>query len=294
MYEKSMEDNNRAGIIKALAEGLKQKPAYLLIFAIWVSFLMFGFGTGAYGIIYDKPIPLYLSFSSFVVALIVAAYVVKIVEVQGLTQVEKIEDFGFQKLAYIKILYLSKMEGGKNPIYHRTIERLGNEEVSVFDEFVFYSLNIYSQEHEQYSCEFRSSGIIDLRIVHPWKEKLAFPDKDAQFQKGYMKQTINESSNVYYIVCHHYNGLQPGHEDIGMRMDEDTKYARLVVDFSSIPNSELIFKERPKAILRTENEEKSIGIIEKKPSIYSTSQGDLKKGQFLRIDFKIDWEKLQY
>ena len=198
----------------------------------------------------------------------------------------------YQKLMYVKILHLSQMGAGKNPVYRRVVERLGGEEVPVFDEAVYYGLNIFSRQEQKYSTVFRSSGIVDLRIGHPWKEKLEFPDKDAQVLRNIVRQTVKGPSNVYLTVSHHYNGLQPGHEDIGVRMDQDTQHARLVVDFSSIPNSQLLFRERPKAVLRTGNEEKPIGIIEYSPTIFSTAQNDLKEGQVLRIDFKIDWDWL--
>lgn len=73
-------------IVNKLADGLNEKPAYLLIFAIWVMFVIFGFGSGVYGFISDKPVPLYLAFLSFLISLIVAVIVIKIVEVPGLAE----------------------------------------------------------------------------------------------------------------------------------------------------------------------------------------------------------------
>ena len=62
-------------IIIAFVHGLKQKPAYILIFGICMLFVIFGFGSGIYGYINNEIIALYLSFSSFVIALIVATIV---------------------------------------------------------------------------------------------------------------------------------------------------------------------------------------------------------------------------
>lgn len=279
-------------IVNKLADGLKEKPAYLFIFAIWVMFVIFGFGSGAYGIISDKPIPLYLAFLSFLVSLIVAVIVIKIVEVPGLAPGEGTQDMGYQKLMYVKVLHLSKKEEGKEPFYFRVIDKLGGKEIPVFDETLFYSLNVYSQPRERYSFNFRSSGIIDLRVAHPWLENLIFPDKDEQLLEGSVKQLVTIPSNAYLIVSHHINGLQPGHEDFGMRMDEDTRYARLVVDFSSLPYSHPILLENPQGVLSTGEKEMPVGVIQHFPSVYSISKEDLKKGQVLRMDLKIDWEKL--
>lgn len=49
-------------IIIAFVHGLKQKPAYILIFGICMLFVIFGFGSGIYGYINNEIIALYLSF----------------------------------------------------------------------------------------------------------------------------------------------------------------------------------------------------------------------------------------
>lgn len=67
-------------IINNLIKALSQKPAYLLVFGIWVVFVIFGFGSGAYGIYIGNQDLIYAAFLSFVIALIVAVAVIKIVE----------------------------------------------------------------------------------------------------------------------------------------------------------------------------------------------------------------------
>ena len=76
-----------------------------------------------------------------------------------------------------------------------------------------------------------------------------------------------------------------------MKMSCDTDHARLVVDFSSIPEAQLIFKD-VQAISRIGNQEEPIGVEECKPSLFTCSDDQLKEGQVLRIDFKIDWDKV--
>ncbi|MCK5642854.1 MAG: hypothetical protein KAJ19_18740 [Gammaproteobacteria bacterium] len=85
-------------IINNFTKALSQRPAYLLIFAIWVVFLIFGIGSTIYGIISNKTLSLYLAFLSFVFALIVAIIVIKIVEVNSDTD----KDDGKKELHIIK------------------------------------------------------------------------------------------------------------------------------------------------------------------------------------------------
>jgi hypothetical protein len=77
-----------------------------------------------------------------------------------------------------------------------------------------------------------------------------------------------------------------------MRMDEDSVYARLIVDFSSLPYLHPIFLENPQGVLSTGEKEMPVGVIQYSSSVYSISKKYLKKGQVLRMDFKIKWEKL--
>ncbi len=87
-------------IIVAFVHGLKQKPAYILIFGICMLFVIFGFGSGIYGYINNEIIALYLSFSSFVIALIAATIVIKIVEVPMISVNNSIESDILFSLAF--------------------------------------------------------------------------------------------------------------------------------------------------------------------------------------------------
>jgi hypothetical protein len=205
---------------------------------------------------------------------------------------ESPDDLKASKVMYVKVLYLKRNEPGQKPVYQRVVKRLKGESVVVFDEEVYYSMSVFPREQERYSYTFRSSGVVDLRTVHPWVEHLRFADKGDNLIEGRVSQTVDLPSNVYLVVSHHCNGLQPGDEDVAMRADFDTSYARLVVDFSSLPNIDSLFKERPTAKFREGNSETLLGIEEYAPGIFSVTHKDIKKDSVLRIDFKIAWEKL--
>jgi len=103
---------------------------------------------------------------------------------------------------------------------------------------------------------------------------------------------VNLPAYTYSFVSHYVNGLQPGHEDIGTKMERDTRYARVVFDMSSIPGAGSLFKTRPKAYLCTGELREAVGIEEYSPEIYSVTRSDLKEGQVLRIEFAFDWTRI--
>ena len=290
----AVNDESKLKLLAQVVEGLKQKPAYLLIFGVDLLFVLFGVITGGVGIVRNQDTPLLLGFSSFALALIVAAVVVKIVHVHPVVGDEPVqpETPQIHKLMYVKIQHLSRREDGKPPIYHRRVPRLGDEPIAVYDEAIFYSLTLVDRETPYCDVSFRSSGVVDLRVAHPWRENLVFADRGEERLKNTVRQRIKPPSNGYLVVSHHLNGLQPENEDVATRMNEDTAYARLVVDFSSLAAGEKAFLKRPKAWLRTGNDDKSIGLEEYEPLIYSVTKENLMQGQVMRIDFAFDWDHL--
>lgn len=277
-------------LLSKIIDALRGRPAYVLIFGLCVLFVLFGGVSTFYGFSQDRTLPLVLGFSSFLAALISGLAVIRFVEVPGVAAAPE-EALIYEKLMYIKVLHLSKMEDGKPPIYSRNVERLGKE-VPVYDELVYYSLNVFSKPQENFTFTVRSSGVADPRPVHPWVGKLEFSDKDSQLIHNMVQANVNKTSRTYALVSYHVNGLQPGHEDVATKMDRDTLYARLVVDFSSIPGAATLFKVRPKASLRTGDISEPIGIEEYSPEIFSVTRTNLKEGQVLRIEFALDWTKL--
>ena len=282
-------------VFEKIVEGLKKEPAYLLIFGISALFFLVGVGSSTYGIATGKDAALYTGFASSVAALLAAVYVIKtVVDKHPAGSVDKAEQtkkLVVQRLTYIKVIHMSKKEPEREPIYHRVIERLKHKSIPVYDEEIFFTVVVYSSEQPTHKWDFRSSGVVDPRNVFPWKSKLEFADKGLGDDENYIPQTITTPSNACMSMCHVFNGLQPGNEDLAMKMSCDTDHARLVVDFSSIPEAQLIFKD-VQAISRIGNQEEPIGVEECKPSLFTCSDDQLKEGQVLRIDFKIDWDKV--
>ncbi len=197
-----------------------------------------------------------------------------------------------QKFVYIKVLHLKKKVKGRKPIYTRYVKRL-EKEIEVFDEYLYFRFNIFKRTQKKFTCQDRSSGIVDMQILHPWQDELKFADKGAKFVEKILSQIPIKPSNVFFTETKYFNGFQSGNEDIAMGVEFDTEEARLVIDFSSLPNFNDIIMEKPKAyFISIDENEEMIGILEPSPGIYCIAKNNIKKGSVLRIDFEFDWEKL--
>lgn len=194
-----------------------------------------------------------------------------------------------EKTALIKFFHLTKRSPDKAPVYKRYINRL-DKYVDIYDEYVLLRFNKFPQPVKQFECTDRTSGTLDLNILHPWQDNLKFADKGAQYVEQYLNQMIEGSSNVFVTAANYYNAFQPGNNDAGIKMEKDTQMARLIVDFSSIPNHEKFIKGMPKAIRDNGEEEAAIKVIHKPNSgVYYVAKENLKKGEVIKMMFDIDW-----
>jgi hypothetical protein len=197
------------------------------------------------------------------------------------------------KFVYVRIVHLHKVRPGTEPVCRAYVKRLG-ESIDVFDEFHLFRLNIFHHPRTLFTCKDRTSGAVDIQILHPWQESLHFPDRGASELRGYVEQAINKPSSVFLTKSMYYNALQAGHEDIAMRIEEDTDEARLMVDFSSLPAHEAMLLEAPVGYLRGEDDEEvAVGVAKPYAGVYSISYSDMKKGQVIRMELKIAWDKLE-
>src|SRR5262245_54668665 len=100
------------------------------------------------------------------------------------------------KMIYVKIIHLRLREPGAGPVYRAMLRRM-NREIDVFDEYHFFRLNVYHQNQEEFRCTDRSSGIVDLQVIHPWQDHLVFADRDAASQVNFVEQTVAAKSDLY-------------------------------------------------------------------------------------------------
>jgi hypothetical protein len=179
------------------------------------------------------------------------------------------------------------MGPGAQPVYYRRLAEVSSPEIGVYDEAMYYSLHVFSKPQKRFRWSIRSSGRVDPFIMYPWTDQILYPDQKEKLLQNFLTPTCREKSNVYLAVSHFYNGLQPGDEDFTLRVEDDIDYARLIVDFSSLPEPKPRFVQAPKAYLVTKEGEQPIGIAEFRPDIFTTVQKDLKDGQSLKLVFRV-------
>ena len=204
-----------------------------------------------------------------------------------------------EKVIYVKYLYI-KSERGK-PVYRKYIERTGKY-IDVHSEYHMYRFNRYSSSNNETAITDSTSGVVDLNIVHPWRQ-LIFTDENRKKKEDFISQNLS-GSDTYFSVSTYYNGFNAGegdkenedgkgNEDIGMKMEMDTENARLIADFSSIIGFEKLFKRSPDVIHKKADGSADVkihGLEEIRKGIYHIHKTNLKKGDVIRIDFHVDWD----
>jgi hypothetical protein len=202
---------------------------------------------------------------------------------------------GYRKLLYIKVTHLSDRAQGGPPAYYRTVDRLDSSErsVPVYDEAVYYTLEIYPSERPLSSRIERSSGVVDARLLIPWRDQIDFPDAGAARIKEMVQIDVSDSDTVL-SSSHFINGLQgQNNQDFSSRLQEDSEDFRLIVDFSSIPHAERFISLKNAFIDRkADSSRHAVGTSPIGPSLYMISCNNGKKGDFLHMGFTFDWSRI--
>jgi len=198
-----------------------------------------------------------------------------------------------EKIAYIKLIHIKERKEGNTPVYMRYIPRL-EREVEVFDEAQFFRIIKYSKPLTEINVRDRSSGIIDINILHPWQE-LEFTDYGSAQIEHLVTQVIDMSnSNVFCSTMYFINGFQKGNTDYMTQMEMKTKTGRLIVDFSSLPNHKYFLTGIPKGFKRVKgfDGDRPVTVEELRPGMFHIESINLSKGDVIGLKFEIDWTKI--
>lgn len=199
----------------------------------------------------------------------------------------------YRKVLYVKVTCLSDRARVKEPSYHRPVNRLaeGERAVPVFDEAVYYTLELFPNKSAVSVRKERSSGVVDPRVVIPWQDEVAFRDAGAREVKSMVELETDGESDAFLSISHFENGLQ-GAKDQYMATDvpEDAEFVRMVVDFSSIPNADrFITGERAFVSLKGQNT--VVPIAQHGPGVFSVVCADAKKSSVINFYFRFDWDR---
>jgi hypothetical protein len=194
-----------------------------------------------------------------------------------------------EKIVYVKYVYIRRES--ESPVYRKFVKRI-EEEINVHSEYRYYRLNKFSTKNNSITIRDRSSGVVDMNIVFPWRD-LIFTDKPSKKIKELISQELS-NSDTYFTVTTYYNGFKEGNEDIGMKMEMDTQSARLIADFSSIVGLEKLFRKEPNVykIKQDGDKIKISGLEEINNGIYHIHINNLKKDEVIILDFHVNWDYL--
>lgn len=211
------------------------------------------------------------------------------------TPEEKEEFVQIEKIAYIKLIHLKERKAGATPFYKRYIPRL-NREVEVFDEVQIFRIIKYSKPLEEIDVRDRSSGVVDINILHPWQE-LEFTDYGSSQIEELVTQVIDmNSSNVFCSVMYFINGFQKGNTDYLIQMENKTKVGRLLIDFSSLLYFEEFITDIPKGFKRIKGfeDERPVSVEQLRPGIFHLEAINLNKGDVVGLRFNLNWDKIRF
>lgn len=97
---------------------------------------------------------------------------------------------------------------------------------------------------------------------------------------------VDGETDTLLTISHFENGLQGKEQDFASRVEEDAEYARMIVDFSSIPDART--RVLPGAAwLRREGKDQKAELMTLGNSMYMVSCDEAKAGDYLGMSFTI-------
>ena len=194
----------------------------------------------------------------------------------------------YKKLLYVKVTYLRVKADGVLPVYRRNVERLDEDvrKVDVFDEAVYYTLEIFPAKKKVERRTDQSSGVVDPRMMIPLQYPLVSGDKHAARSANTALMEVNGETDTLLTISHFENGLQSKDQEFGSRVEEDAEYARMILDFSSIPDAKTLVQQQS-AWLTRDGKDQALQIVPLGESIYMVSYEDAKAGDYLGMSLTI-------
>ena len=149
------------------------------------------------------------------------------------------------------------------------------------DEAVYMFYQSFPEEQQSFRWNIRSSGIAHPNLLHPWMDKIEFPDPGERAYGPLVAPICYVPSHVYIPVSHLFNGQQPGNREILLLAESEVAFARLILDASSVPGIRLT---RVRAFRGGRSgERQAIGSSEPRPGVFMCQGTHMKAGDTLRF-----------
>lgn len=203
---------------------------------------------------------------------------------------------GCRKVLYVKVTCLrDRREKGAAPLYTREVDRLPAESrnVAVFDEAVYYTLEMFPEKRRPRPRTDRSDGVVDPRQVVPFKKVDESLDSDAGAARipQIVSYEFREKCDTLLTVAHFVNGLQDPEQCIESKVTDDVEYIRMIVDFSSVPDARQLVVPNG-ACLVTSSGEQPLEVVPYGESIYTICTENAKQGDLLQFKLQIKWPQV--
>jgi len=182
-----------------------------------------------------------------------------------------------EKIVYVKLLHMRERGGSRKPVYRHQF--WDGEEVDVWDEVLYLFYQSFPERQPFFRWNIRSSGIAHPNLLHPWKDKIEFPDPGERAEGHLVAPICYAPSQVYIPVSYLLNGQQPGNREILLLAESELAFARLILDAASVPEVRLVHVKAFRG--GRFGERQSIGLSEKRPGLFVCEGNDLKAGSAL-------------
>lgn len=195
-----------------------------------------------------------------------------------------------EKAMFVKFLYLLPQKS--QPAYLKKIDRI-NEEIEIRTESTHYRVNRFNKETDITITDTSTNGIVDdMHVMLPWQPKSQSHKSRSINPKNISKRL--SGSKTYVTISTYCNGFSEGEEDYAIMAERFTKTARLIIDFSSVPDLDKIFSKQPDAYRYFDHSNKKsiYGILEVSSGVYLLEANNLEKNEIIELDFHINWNYL--
>ncbi|WP_051397815.1 DUF4062 domain-containing protein [Runella limosa] len=147
-----------------------------------------------------------------------------------------------EKVIYYKMLKLESIEENPSVLYEKHIKRI-NKKIKIFSEYISIRIIKFDKFTSNFKGRDRTNGdAIEVHSLSPFHINI----DDGDFRSNLIEPVIAGPTDAYVTLNHCYNGFKVGDFDLGLKAEKNIENARLVLDFSSIPNFNKFFPNPPK------------------------------------------------
>jgi hypothetical protein len=203
-----------------------------------------------------------------------------------------------RKIIYVKFLRLADKSKGI-PAFKKQV-RGDAESIAIYDVADYHVYTFFSRRPSSFEWRFQSTEgqIDDVLQLHPFAGLT--PNADlypVPTSSTWIHSIENLATDEVFLIIPHYNSFQKGHEDVFAIIEEQIGELHMAVDFSAvtteIEKEPYLFTDTPKAyLIGRQGRYEPVNVKTESNRIFSANVKDIKKGESLKFQWKINWNAL--